>query len=247
MVPKTSTTISDGNGSAGLLDPVAIAFKKASIAAGLTSEAGQVDKDKVRARIFGVLLDAGKVLNLKERAAKAVTRGDLTAAVYRDAEGDPTLAGPDAFDEADDPVLAKAIWDKADEYVWSTATPSATDKFQWLVGSSMGNGYVMCRTKVGNSKTPAAYITANRQCIETDFIGPEVVALQRKATGMVANREMLIYRQPENADHYAKAFDLVLKDLALAVHSRLTLAVTAAKANGIESGSEDGNGDGSEE
>jgi hypothetical protein len=231
MVPKNSISISDGNGD--FAAAVKAAFIAANVDSGLAVADGQPDKNKVRARILEVLLEAGKVLNPGERKAKAVTRGALAAAVY------PSLVSED-FEDEDNPALARAVWDKAREYIWNTATTNALEKFQQLVGMTMGNGYVMCRTQIStaDSMVWAAYITDNRACIEQDFIGPEVEALQRRTAQMVANREMLVYRQPKNADRWVKQFDAVLKAIATSVHDQLTMAATAAKANEVNGADE---------
>jgi hypothetical protein len=186
---------------------------------------GAIDQGKVRERIFEVLR-ASKVLDKKERAAKAITHGAMVEHVF------PNLPGPDSFSEQPDPQLAQAIWEKIDANLWSMMATSASSALQGLVGLQMGNGYILCRTSVGKDKTKAVYITDHLGCIEEDFILPDNQSLGRKIRLVERNREMLVYRQPQNAKRFQREFGSALKQLTAASTGQLALAVEAVSADG---------------
>lgn len=215
-----STPAENGSPQKAAIDNAVLA---AYATEGYLTEDGK-DTERVRAQMLEVLRDR-KVLSFSEREDKAVTKGAMTEKVF------PSLPGPADFGEQDDPQLAKAVWDKIAAALWTEARPSASGALQRLVGVSMGNGYVLCHTKIGNDQTPASYITDDRTCIERDFIDPDNKALKRKADSIVANRELLILRQPKNAKRWARNFDLAVKSLAAASHDQLALTVAAATSS----------------
>lgn len=205
---------------------------RAFAAEGYALSDGRRDMTKVRERIFSVLAPR-KVLasNVKEREEKAIPRGEMVAEVF------PNLATPPAFEGAEDQVLAEAVWDRISAILWSEMAPNANKALQRLVGLNMGNGYILCRTKVNKGTTWATYITDNVQCIEQDFIRPDDAALERKIRALVANREMLIMRQPDNGDRWLKGFDRYLK--AVGARAREQLALTFEATAGGSAASED--------
>ena len=93
--------------------------------------------------------------------------------------------------------------------MWGETKSSADSPVQRLVGVNMGNGYVMCRTKIG--KVDAVYITDNIDCIREDFTRPEADAITRKLKMATKNREMLVLRQPDNAMKYANEYNRALR------------------------------------
>jgi hypothetical protein len=187
---------------------------------------GGRDVAKVRERIFEVLRPH-KVMGPDERNAKAVTRGAMVEQVF------PNLPRPDFTGERD-PLLASDVWNKIDSILWGETVPNAGKPLQRLIGLNMGNGYVLCRTKVGRDQVSASYITDNVKCIEQDFIRPDNDALERKIRSIVANREMLILRQPENADRWLKGFDRHLRTIGATAREQLTLAIEATTASADE-------------
>ena len=187
-------------------------------AEGYVQEDGSKDSSKLRERMFEVLRPR-KVINHRERGDKAVTRGEMVAQVF------PSLPGPEHFTEHDNPDLTEAVWNKIDGILWSEAAPRHSAPLQRLVGLNMGNGYVLCRTKVGKDQTPAVYISDNVHCIERDFIKPDNDSLAAKLETVRRNREMLILRQPQNAKRYAHSFDQHVKAIGTAAHEQLTLAI----------------------
>lgn len=181
---------------------------------------GSADKVKVREAMFEVLRPL-KVTDKRERGAKAVTRGAMVEKVF------PSLTGPDAFGDQEDPQLAQAIWKKIDGELWSMATPGAGSGLQRLVGLNMGNGYILCRTTIGKDQTSAVYITDDVGCIEDDFIRPDNSSLEQKIRTVTRNREMLIYRQPKNSKRYQGRFERTMKALSATASGQLMLAVEA--------------------
>jgi hypothetical protein len=200
--------------------------REAYEAEGFTTETGARDTVRVREHVFEALRPH-KVLKWAERKAKAITRGAVVAQVF------PSLPGPDQFSEAEDPQLAHAIWVKVNSDLWSQLQTGAKGPIQQLVGLSMGNGYVLCRTKIGADGTDAVYVTDDRTCIERDYLMPDNVKLQRQFEAATDNRAMLIARQPENAERYAKGFNSRTKAFGAAAHDKLALAVEAS-VNGAE-------------
>jgi len=139
----------------------------------------------------------------------------------------PSLAGPDSWSDEDDPALAEAVWGKINSILWSEARTAATSPLQVLVGITMGNGYVMCRTKVGApDPVDAVYITDDVTCIELDYVQPEHASLERKLRSHVANVEMLTLRHPDQ--RWLSGFDKKLKSLTASGHAQLSLALEAA-------------------
>lgn len=218
--------MSEGNGTperVAVLEGVSAAYE----AEGYVLPNGLIDLAKVRERMFDVLAPR-KVISKQERGSNAVTRGAMVGQIF------PSLPGPDAFSEAEDPQLAQAIWDKIDTNLWGMATTSAGSALQRLIGINMGNGYVLCRTRITKDQTSAVYITDNSECIELDFIRPDNQALERKLRTVTKNREMLVYRQPHNAKRYGRRFDSVMKSITSAAMTQLAQAIESATDNGGE-------------
>jgi hypothetical protein len=195
----------------------------AFVADGYVMDDGAPDKAKVREHMLE-LLRPRKVTSWAERGSKAVTRGEMVKTVF------PSLPGPDLWADQPNPALAEKVWSEIDSYLWTETRPSSTSALQRLVGFSMGNGYVLCRAKIGDNRTNAVYVTDNRQCIDRDYVKAEVDALERMVGRLVGNREMLIIRQPEHGAHYLRAFNTSLKHLQLTGASRLQQALMAATA-----------------
>ena len=208
------------------------AVDRAFEAEGYLKYGGARDYDKMRQRAFSILSEA-KVLHKRERAAKAVTKGSLIRQVF------PGLPDPENFASQADPEVAEEVWEEIQRMLWGEAKQDATGKLQILVGAQMGNGYILCRTKVGNDRTDAAYITDDRASIEEDFIVPEQKALERKIRAVTGNRSMLIYRQPQHAKRWKQSFDTHLKAISAASSQQLALALEANASSPDDLVSED--------
>lgn len=202
------------------------AFYEAFAREGYVDESGARDMIRVRERIFEAVRNA-KVLGKREREEKAITRPDLVEAVF------PTLPGPDAWDELTDETdraLAEAVYKKINADIWAETRPAADARVQRLVGVNMGNGYVLCRTKVGKGRIDAAYITDVKECIQLDFTRPDNQALDRRIAASTRNREMLLLRQPHNAKAYASEYDKTLKNALSTAHNTLQLTMESLTA-----------------
>jgi hypothetical protein len=202
-------------------------------------EDGTRDLHKLASHIYEVVAPA-KVLRKAERDAKAILRGAIVAATF------PNLPGPDAWANMseEDAALAQAIYGKVDTHVWSELTPSYQGRVQKLVGLNMGNGYVLCRTKLGREQNDAVYVTDAKECILLDFTRPDNLSLNRRIQTSTKNREMLVLRQPDNAKAYATEYDKTLKSAQVAARDQLQLTVESATAT-LED--ENANGNGNEE
>lgn len=185
----------------------------------------KIDMSKLRNQLFETIVPA-KVLAKKERAEKAVQRPQLIAALF------PSLPAPERFDEQPDPPLAEKVYAWIDAKVWGETKSSADSALQRLVGVNMGNGYVMCRTKIG--RVDAVYITDNIDCIREDFTRPENDAIDRKLKMATKNREMLVLRQPDNAVKYANEYNRTLRGALDTAKTQMQLAVDSVSGNHAE-------------
>jgi hypothetical protein len=185
----------------------------------------KLDMAKVRNRLFEAIAPA-KVLAKKERGEKAVQRPQLVAMLL------PDLPIPEQFDHQPDPPLAEKVYGWFDTKVWGETKSSADSALQRLVGVNMGNGYVMCRTKIG--KVDAVYITDNIDCIREDFTRPEADSINRKLKMATKNREMLVLRQPDNAVKYANEYNRALRAELATAATQMQLAVESVSGNHAE-------------
>ena len=131
-----------------------------------------------------------RVNDLGERESKAITRGDLVAAVFS------SLPGPGSFDEQENPDLAEAVYLTVEAKVWDLASPFHNGKVQQRVGERP-DPLVLCRTVVGTDRVPAVYVTAALKCIRKD-LGEYLAAQQRRIQRKAAlNLAMVVRRLPE--------------------------------------------------
>lgn len=187
-------------------------------------EDGSRDSVKMRARMMEILKGT-KVLNKRERPEKAITKGNLVAAVFSN------LPGPESWqdiEDEDERAVAEAVYAKIVTAVWGETLPDAAKPLQQLVESAMGNGYVLCRTTVGNDKSPAVYITDNLACIRLDYTFPEKTKFEKLVLKHEANREMLIRRQPDNARAYFNDFRSASNSAVTEGVNRLKLVMDTA-------------------
>ena len=202
-------------GKAAIDQGVFDAFKREDYVA----EDGIRDMEKVRNRIFDAI-SRNKVLDKKERHDKAITRGNLVAEVF------PNLPGPDAWADQPDPALAEAVYKAIDtKFVWGEAKVGAGSPMQRMVGRNMGNGYILCRTKITKDAIPATYITDNLACIQEDFVRPDNEAAARKFKAVTDNRELLVQRQPQNAERYVREYSRTMRGAVAAGIDRLQLTM----------------------
>jgi hypothetical protein len=200
-----------------------VAVHEAYAREGYVKSDGSRDVTKMCARIFEIVSEQ-KVLGKREREAKATRRGALVAGVF------PSVPGPER-------PLAEAVYKKITADVWQHTKSDAAGRVQRMVGVNMGNGYVLCRTKVGKDSIDAVYITDVLECIRLDFTRPDNSALDRRIQAATRNREMLVLRQPENAKAYAVEYAKTLRNSISAAQDQLQLtveSVTVSVAGGDE-------------
>ena len=194
-----------------------LAVREAYERDGYIKSDGFKDIQKVCSNIFEIISE-NKVLNKKERTTKAVKKGDLAVKVF------PSLIWDfDSVDEADRP-LVEAVYKRIVVEVWELTNTAADKRLQRMVGMNMGNGYVLCRTKVGTNRTDAVYITDVKECIHADYIQPDNAALKKRIQTSTRNREMLILRQPHNATSYSMEYEKMLKAALTEAHNQLELS-----------------------
>lgn len=203
---------------------------------GYINDEGGLDREKVRARLLEVVQQA-KVIRSTERGRNAITRGAIVNAVL------PSLPDPDELD-GQDAVNARLVRAKLDTFLWNETKPDANSILQRMVGYGMGNGYVLLRTKVGRegNQIDAAYVTDSMALIKEDLVNPDSQALERKASQVRRNLEMLMTRQPESAQQLVRIHDRNLKSILEAGHTQLALtadAVTTAANGADDSGDQD--------
>jgi hypothetical protein len=188
---------------------------------GYLLEDGSRDVAKVRQTMVE-LYSKSKVLSKTDRKTKATTHGAMVTALF------PSLAGPDKWDSQDDPEAAELVWKDIDGDLWGLTTTASNSAVQRLVGIVMGNGYVLCRTLLGQDRVKASYITDDVACIQEDYVNPINTALERATTRSFRGIELLMQRKPQVAKAMAAGLERKLKSLQVTTHEQLTLALEAA-------------------
>lgn len=210
-------------------EAVAAAIDSEWVKAGFTKSDGTRDRSKFRSTILDFIMKA-KVLRKEDKLKKSITKGDLTKAVF------PGMATPEDIDQDD--LLAISVWKKIVAEVWGETKTDAGSILQRMIGVHMGNGYVMCRTKIGTDKVDAVYVTDNYALIKADNIRPENASLQRKATSAVRNREMIMVRHPDKAKDILNEYVRTLQAALDSGKAQLQLMEASVSNNGKD---EDGN------
>jgi hypothetical protein len=230
-MPRQTTANGNGNGgnSKAMIDKrMHDAFEQA----GMVKEDGSNDYQKLRERILDIASEE-KVLGKRERPSKATLRTVLMEKLF------PDLPDAEDTDDAREALIRADVYKQLDAKVWAETKSGADGPVQRLVGLNMGNGYVLCRTKVGKSKLDAIYITDNIECIRLDFTRPDNVSFEKKAALVTANREMLIIRQPHNAKKYIAEYASTTKTAIETGMSQLKLAAESVSHTDDDNAGED--------
>lgn len=158
--------------------------------AGYLNEEGQHDTqamhdaayDAVRTRI---------VTSKADKAEKAITKGELYAAVFpqgpgADGRGDPV-------DEYD-----KKVAERLERDVWSLTQAKHSGTIQKRLGEE-NSSLILCQATIRRKldKAPAVYLTDNPRLIMEDSVDKEVKALEKKAENLRRQLEMVLHRHPE--------------------------------------------------
>ncbi len=127
----------------------------------------------------------------EEVAEKAITRGELYAAVFPGAPG--TDGAGDPVDEFD-----MAVAEHLERDVWSLTQPKSEGAIQKRLGED-GLTFLLCREKIRRNldKADAVYLTDNPQLILETFVDKEVKAYERKAANLKKQLEMVTKRHEE--------------------------------------------------
>jgi hypothetical protein len=179
-------------------EALAEAIDAAYLAEGYVTEGGERDQAALAGAIYPLVARA-RVENPQERTAKAVTRGDLLAAVF------PSLPKREDWPAQPDPDLAEEVDKAIRQKVWDLVKPDKAGYVQQLVGTRTPN-LILCRTKIGTDGVDAVYVTDNLACIKEDFANPLADAMRRANRRMSLNMAMAGSRLPEHARTFDRLF-----------------------------------------
>ena len=184
-----------------ILDPIEVltqAVDEAYARDGYANPQGERDYRQLAEAAF-TQVSRAKVTTTSERAAKAVTRGSLTAALF------PSLPQREAWGDEPDPDLAEKVWEQVQRKVWDLVNPYTPGAVQQLVGARLAH-HLLCRTLIGTDKVAAVYVTEDLGCIKEDFVAALASAMRKAARKMGANIRVARERQPENARVYERLY-----------------------------------------
>jgi hypothetical protein len=177
----------------GAGDPVDAIVDQAFIAAGYTSVGTDstldIDDEKMKARALEVVRTK-VVSNPKEKSAKAISQGELYAAVFPDGPGaDPDSARDLSSDEYD--ARRKLV-----RRVWNLTNPGRHGYIQKRLGAN--GSLVLCRTTIMRDldEVKGCYVTDHPDLIIVDSLRPQVEAMVKQANNLAKHFEMLGGRHP---------------------------------------------------
>jgi hypothetical protein len=175
-----------------------------------------VDLEKIAKGIFPLVL-AARVNSLDDRAAGAITKGDLTAKFL------PELIGPD--DEEWDAVgeVGHGIWAWCERRVWNQTNPNVGSKVQEMARAKK---LTLCHTKISRNSMllPAVYVTADLECIKQDFGLPLKTSVRNAANKLAKNMAATIETHPEYAKALAKEVESGMKNATQLAKAMLALS-----------------------
>lgn len=174
----------------------------------------------------------GVVHGRKERGAKATLRDDLQETVF---DKQPKKR---EIDSQDNPDLAADVWKKLQNDLWAECKVGYGSKMQDLITAELGNGHVLCRTKLGSDW--AVYITDDYVCVMNDLVKRDNETAEGKLDQIGDNRELLIALMPDNAKKFLGDYK---KRMAGALESNVTRLQLAFETATSESADGDGTSD----
>jgi len=124
----------------------------------------------------------------------AITKSGLMQAAF------PKVAGPDAWDEQPDPLLAAGVYSRLMGTVWRLVNDDATGQIQQRLNGD--HGLILCRTNKTPSGEWGVYVTSNISCVIMDFSGPHKAKLKKQTDNFAANLAMATSRMPEHAKKF---------------------------------------------
>lgn len=128
-----------------------------------------------------------------DKAERAITRGELFAAVFPNAPGADGKG--DQLDEYDQAVFAQLERD-----VWSLMQPKPSGAIQKRLDEE-GSSLVLLQATIRRKldKAQAVYLTDNAALIMEDSVDKEIKAFERKAENLRRHIDMIVGRHPELA------------------------------------------------
>lgn len=162
-------------------------------------EAGFVDEDgypnimALSEKLLALILPA-EATKKAERAKVCLTRRALMEHVF------PKIVGPEAWDDQEDPELAKGVYTQLDSQCWRLTATKPDGQIQSRLNSD--HALVLCRTKVNPHKTDAVYVTRDLSCLLEDAIKPQRAGQKKAADRDAAFTAMLIERIPEHGKRF---------------------------------------------
>ena len=199
---------------------------------GYTHEDGQRNLNALRDAIHAAV-SAARVTAKKERSKKALLRSRLMEVVL------PGLPKSDAWPDADNPLLAEAVYKECSRIVWEQTTP--TGPIQRRVGEA-DNGDFLCRCKITDDKLDALYVSSDLGCVEQDLFIPADRRMISAAKTRSVLGVLLVERQPENAEKslslYQRAGSLALASGETPIQMALEVAINGDEPEDEDEGDE---------
>jgi hypothetical protein len=157
------------------------------------------DDSKMKARAFDIVSRA-VVTSKDDRAKKALTNGELYAAVFTEGPG----AKPNSAEGLDE--FEKDVMLALHRKVWGLTTPTPKGHIQKYLGDTP---LVLCRGPVlrRNDYIPGVYVTADPTLILSDSLSPQIEKWVRVANDLRTHATMITDRQPELAGRVAAALN----------------------------------------
>lgn len=219
------------NGSNGYLSMAdARGFVQQAVFAAHTAQGyirgdGRKDSSKIRRCMLDIIHAPGIVTAKNQRAKLCTRRENLTGGTY------DQLPGPTDWDDQPNPRLAEETWRQVDKDLWGETKPDFDSELQKMIADELGNGFVLCRYKVGMSD--AVYITSDPVCIQVDFLRLDNESAERKLERVTGNRVMVVQRLPQHGKLFMKDYDKRLTAALEQGKDRLQLAYESVttKAN----------------
>lgn len=179
-------------------EALANAIDAAYRAEGYINTDGERDHTAVGHALYPLVARA-RVESSQERPAKAVTRGDLVAAVF------PSLPKREDWSSQSDPEMAEKVDREIRSKVWDLVKPDKAGFVQQLVGVRTP-GLILCRTTIGTDNIDAVYVTDDLACIKEDFVAPLSETMRRANRRMGNNLAMAGVRLPEHANAFDRLY-----------------------------------------
>ena len=201
-------------------------------AQGYIDAAGNTDDAPVADLVFEKV-KAAVVTRLADRGKTAITRRQMMAELF------PNVAGPEGWDDQDDPAVAADVYKAIDGTLWRMVTDSESGLIQGRLNSELG--LILCRTTATPDKIAAVYVTRDPQCIVADYS----TVTKKEITAAVAKhaRKMALAmdRLPEHARKWQRELTSGVKtalDTGTAITRPALEAATSGDENGVDDGDE---------